>query len=164
LASGHVLRTLVGHTDRVTSVAFAPNANILVSGSWDKTIKMWDTGTGRMLRTLSGHTASVSSVAYSPNGRLLASGGWDEFVMLWDTASGQFLCKFRNLSNPVRSANASRVTDSTLARSDYAVRTVVFSPSGQILASASWYGGVELWDVSGFAGPNQQTACSASSD
>jgi len=32
------------HSDRVTSVAFSPDGKTIVSGSWDKTLKVWDAG------------------------------------------------------------------------------------------------------------------------
>jgi hypothetical protein len=74
-----VVRTLSGHTDEVTSVAFSPNGTLLASGS-RKTIKLWDLATGREVRTLNGHTDWVDSVAFSPDGKLLASGSNDDTI------------------------------------------------------------------------------------
>jgi WD40 repeat protein len=61
----------------------------LASGSYDKTIKLWEVASGREVRTLSGHTWDVTSVAFSPDGRLLASGSYDNTIKLWDVASGR---------------------------------------------------------------------------
>ena len=62
---------------------------LLVSGSWDKTVRIWEVGTGRMLQTLSGYDHAVYSVALDPRGRWLASGSEDGTIKLWrlgDTA------------------------------------------------------------------------------
>ncbi|MFM6843584.1 MAG: trypsin-like peptidase domain-containing protein, partial [Dolichospermum sp.] len=76
-------QTLRGHSDGVDLVAWSPDGRTLASGSWDKTIKIWDGRTGNLLRTLSGHSYSVSSVAWSPDGRTLASGSWDNTIKIW---------------------------------------------------------------------------------
>jgi WD40 repeat protein len=49
----------------------------LASGSFDNTVKLWDSGSGQLLRTLSGHGNGVTSVAWSPNGKEVASGSSD---------------------------------------------------------------------------------------
>jgi len=64
-------------------LAFTPDEQLLASGSYDNTIKLWQVSTGRLLNTLSGHKNSVMSVAFSPDGRL-ASGDWDGVIKLWE--------------------------------------------------------------------------------
>ena len=56
VASGQELRTLDGHTWRVTAVALTPDGRLAVSASGDKTLKVWDVASGQELRTLAGHT------------------------------------------------------------------------------------------------------------
>ncbi len=122
-----LLRTLEGHEDIILSVAFDPMGRMLVSGSYDRTVKLWDVASGKLLHTLGGHTNRIYSVAFSPSGRMLASGSNDKTVKLWDVASGKLL----------RTLEGHR---------DY-VTSVAFNPSGGTLASGSNDSTVKLWDV-----------------
>ena len=81
-------QTLEGHSRSVQSVAFSPDAKVVVSGSWDHTVKLWDTATGTCTQTLKGHNGYVQSVAFSPDVKVIVSGSWDHTVTLWDTATG----------------------------------------------------------------------------
>ena len=65
-----------------------PTARRVLSGSDDKTLKLWDAATGALLRTFEGHSGSVNSVAFSPDGTRLLSGSWDKTLKLWDAATG----------------------------------------------------------------------------
>ena len=55
-----------GHTSWVRSVAFSPDGETIVSGSEDRTVRLWNAATGEHLRTLRGHTNPVYSVTFSP--------------------------------------------------------------------------------------------------
>ena len=55
------------------SVAFSPNGEYLVSGSYDNTIGIWKVSSGKRIKTLLGHSRGVKSVIFSPNGDYLVS-------------------------------------------------------------------------------------------
>ncbi|KAG9228127.1 WD40-repeat-containing domain protein, partial [Amylocarpus encephaloides] len=60
----------------------------VVSGSNDKTVRLWDAAIGALQQRLEGHTGWVTSVAFSPNGKQVVSGSVDRTVRLWDAATG----------------------------------------------------------------------------
>jgi WD40 repeat protein len=65
----------LAHTGHVMSVTFSPDGTRALSGSNDKTLKLWDVATGKLLRNFEGHTFGVLTVAFSPDGTRALSGG-----------------------------------------------------------------------------------------
>ena len=148
--------------DIVTSVVFSPDGKTLasISGSWEGTIHLWDAATGQHKKTLRGHTDAVYSIAFSPDGTTLASGGVDETLRLWDipiawdkkTPSKLLIMPKRLLRFTIRRHRK------ILTRDTGIISTVVFSPDGKTLVSASGsYGndGIHLWDTT--TGQHKQT-------
>ena len=74
---------LTGHTDSVHAVAFSPDMQLLASGSFDDTIRIWEVNTGRLAQTLNAHSADVNGLAFSVDGKLLASVSDDMSIILW---------------------------------------------------------------------------------
>ena len=164
------VHTLPGHSSFVNSLAISPDGKILASGSWDKTIKIWNLETGEFIGTLTGHSDRVNSVAISGDGKMLASGSSDETIKFWNLDTGELLFTFPGHSMEVNSVAispnglviaSSGGADNTIKlwnlRTGELLRTlrghldnvnsVVFSPDGKILASGSSDATSKVWDV-----------------
>jgi len=91
-ATGSKTAILSGHANDVKSLAPSPDGTILVSGSADKTIKVWDMQTGGVIKTFHGHTGEVSSVSISMDCTTIASGSQDHKICLWNIQTGECYC------------------------------------------------------------------------
>ncbi|UZP46658.1 hypothetical protein NXS19_014470 [Fusarium pseudograminearum] len=69
-------------------LCFRVTAGFIASGSYDKTIKIWNVAIGEEEQTLEGHTDGVSSVVFSSDGGLIASGSYDKTIKVWNVATG----------------------------------------------------------------------------
>ncbi|KAA1115928.1 WD domain protein [Puccinia graminis f. sp. tritici] len=85
------IRKLLGHSHCVYCVKFNPIGTLLISGSFDETVKVWDFLAGKLLRTLPGHSEVVSCLDFSRDGSVIVSGSFDGLIRMWDTTSGQCL-------------------------------------------------------------------------
>ena len=106
----------------------SPRGNILVSGSYDRTIKVWNLITGRSLYTLSGHTGLIRAIAIHPSGEMLASASRDG-VRLWNLRTGELIALL-------------------VGHSDW-VNSVAFSPNGSTLATGGFDRTIKIWQVPG---------------
>lgn len=152
------IRTLPGHDHNISAVRFVPSGaagsplsgNLLVSASWDKTLRVWDVTTGYCVKTIQGHVDWVRDVSPSHDGRFFASAGNDRVPRLWDASSGE--------------------TKSTFLGHEHVVECIVFAPaacyphlatlaglkkpppassSAEFLATGSRDKTIRLWDSRG---------------
>ena len=77
MKEGKEIHSLEEHTEKVSSISFSPDGNFIVSGSDDKTIKIWDRERGTLVRNLKGHNDQVTSVSFSSDGNNIVSSSWD---------------------------------------------------------------------------------------
>lgn len=80
------VRSLVGHLSSVNCVAWHPNVNYVVTGSDDKTCRMWDVQTGRCVRVLTGFHGWVTSLEVCPSGKYVAAADGTGMIGMYDLA------------------------------------------------------------------------------
>uniref|UniRef100_A0A914VM99 Small ribosomal subunit protein RACK1 n=1 Tax=Plectus sambesii TaxID=2011161 RepID=A0A914VM99_9BILA len=163
--TGKPERALKGHGHFISDV-FA------LTGSWDKTLRLWDLNTGQTTRQFASHTKDVLSVAFSADNRQIVSGSRDKTIKLWNTLAQ---CKYTigedchqdwvsnvrfspSNANPVivsagwdkvvkvwNLANC-RLKTNHIGHSGY-INTVTVSPDGSLCASGGKDGNAMLWDL-----------------
>lgn len=84
--------TLTGHAGTVWTLAF--DEKKLVTGSFDKTVKIWDRKTYKCLRTLRGHNYPIQCLQFQDN--MLVTGSLDNSIRVWDTDTGAYLGSLTN--------------------------------------------------------------------
>ena len=82
---GKPLKSLHGHNHFVSSLALNSDNTKLVSGSWDRTVRLWDIPSGKSEVLFKGHTKDVLSVGFSHDERLIFSGAMDNTLKYWNT-------------------------------------------------------------------------------
>lgn len=85
-ASEKCLMNARGHTDAITSAAFAPEGDYVVTGSKDKTIRLWSLTLQKCISIFHGHTSQVNAVSISPSTQSILSASDDGTVRLWNIA------------------------------------------------------------------------------
>lgn len=95
------LETVVqrGHYEAVKAVAFTPDGKHLLSGSRDKTIKLWDLSTGHEIRSYLGHKSTINDLAVTSDGKFFVSGSADYTAKLWNIFTGELVRSFQGHSN-----------------------------------------------------------------
>lgn len=121
-----------GHEQDIYSLEFSRDGRVLVSGSGDRTARIWDWQNTRCLHELRINDADqqdlgVTSVATSPDSRLVAAGSLDKVVRVWDAVTGQLLERLEGHKDSVYS--------------------VAFMPDGKTLVSGSLDKTLRMWQL-----------------
>lgn len=133
-----------GHQNYVFCVNFNPQGTLIVSGSYDETIRTWDACRGDCLRTFTvAHGTVVTSVQFNRDGSLIVSGGYDGRITIWDTGSGQ---KLKVLAlNEVAPKAPAKKDALPPAVSNPGVGLVMFSPNDKYILVSTWDSTIRLW-------------------
>merc|ERR1719430_353024 len=165
-------KCLTGHNHFVSDVVMSSDGQFALSGSWDKTLRLWDLAAGITTRQFVGHTKDVLSVAFSADNRQIVSGSRDNSIKLWNTL-GQ--CKYTiqdechtewvsnvrfspNTQNPIivscgwdKMVKVWNLTNCKLKTNHYGhtgyLNCVTVSPDGSLCASGGKDGKSMLWDL-----------------
>lgn len=125
--SGQKIKTIQGHSDKVSALSFSPDKKIIASGSSDKTIKLWNVETGKEILTFHGHSEHISDLVFSPEGKKIISYGSDKTVRVWDIETGEEIF--------------------TLQHNSAWVTSIAVSPNGTRLITAGYYDSLKTWDL-----------------
>lgn len=167
-ADKRLIRALTGHTRRVNAVAVTPDGKWVVSGSWDRTIKVWNLATGEQENLLTGHTNGINAVAITPNGEMLISGSIDKTLKVWNLKTGKQLFSFTDDNESVTSVavtpNGRRVIFGSLDETIKIwnletkelvklyghtgwVTSVAVTPDGKLAISGSTDNSIKVWNL-----------------
>jgi WD40 repeat protein len=124
---GPLIWTLEDHTNWVTAVAITPEGSRAVSGSHDRTVRVWDLVNGYRLLTLEGHMGWVHTVAVTPDGHRAISGSGDRLLCVWDLEAGQLVDTLRGYTDWIAA--------------------VAVAPDGRSVISASGDHTLRVWDL-----------------
>jgi COMPASS component SWD3 len=122
------LKTFKGHTDAVFAVNFNPQTSLIVSGSFDETVRIWDVKQGTC-KVLFAHSEPVSSVCFNKDGSLVVSSGYDGLIRIWDSSTGQ--CH-----------------KTLIDESNSAIAYTSFTPNSKYILTSRLNNTISLWDYS----------------
>ncbi len=83
----------------MNSITISSDNKFIVSGSEDKTIRVWDRESGTQIQELKGHNFSVNSVAISSDNKFIVSGSDDKTIRVWERESGTLIVEYLYNSN-----------------------------------------------------------------
>ncbi|WP_372368674.1 protein kinase [Candidatus Uabimicrobium sp. HlEnr_7] len=116
-----------GHTSPVNSIVISNDGKWLISGSDDKTIRLWSLKTRKVVTVLAGHNSSILKVAISPQGQFIASGSSDKTIRIWNMGKNKAIFVLFGHKEPVT--------------------FVKFHPQGRSIVSASQDRTTRLWNI-----------------
>lgn len=118
---------LYGHTDMVSSVDMSNDMKTIISGSRDKSIKIWDAQTGDLRKTINDHNVRVYDIEFNPDNSQFAACIGDSTISFWDSQTF-------NLIKALKNSNGNS-------------RSISYHSSGKYIASAGPGSVIYIWDI-----------------
>jgi len=168
-ATASVRHVLEGHTGGLRCAAWSRDGRRVVTGSDDKTARVWDAASGKLVATLAGHDNGVVDVEFSPDGTRVATSSWAGDARVFDAESGALVASLGGHGGSVISARFSpdgtrivtsckdgiaRIFDAATGKLVRALtahtdrlRVALFSPDGTLVVTAGDDNRARLWDV-----------------
>jgi len=84
---GKNIQQLTNEDFNETTPTFSPDGKTILSGSNDKTLRLWNKDNEKELQILKGHKHAVNSVVFSPDGTLAAAGVRDRTIRIWNVTA-----------------------------------------------------------------------------
>lgn len=123
-----LFKVLRAHLLPLTNCAFNKSGDRFITGSYDRTCKVWDTQNGTELLSLEEHKNVVYTMAFNnPFGNLIVTGSFDKTAKIWDANTGQMM--------------------NTLKGHNMEIVCLGFDPHGLLVATGSMDHTAKLWDV-----------------
>ncbi len=129
---------LKGHTEGVQCVAWSPTGQQILTGSWDRTLIIWEIATGQKLRILRGHQHPLTCAKWSPDGTSILSVASSQLggqIKLWDVDSGKLRASLEAHNNWVNGADWSPDSKKFVTASDDQTLIIWDAPTGKNLAT-----------------------------
>ena len=143
---GKPYKSLHGHNHFVSSLALNSDNTKLVSGSWDKTIRLWDIPSSKSDLIFKGHTKDVLSVAFSHDERLIFSGSMDNSLKYWNT-KGELRYDNNQFGGWVSCILNISKGKTKIPGGEYAVTSLSTDDDGDFLFIAYKDGTVKVWNI-----------------
>jgi WD40 repeat protein/uncharacterized caspase-like protein len=126
-STGKLINRFEVSKERVQSIAYSPDARLVLTGADDRIVRLWDADTGKLMRTFEGRVVPAHAATFSPDGALIVSGDAETGLKLWEAASGRLLRTFDGHPG--------------------GIKAVVFSPDGKHIISGGADQKAKLWDA-----------------
>jgi WD40 repeat protein len=121
------IRVLEGSHSTVENLTITADGELIVSGSVDSKVRVWETATGKCLSILEGHTGTVTGIAVTADKELIVSGSSDKTIRVWETATGKCL--------------------SILEGHTDSITGIAIIPNGKLIVSTAWDSKVRVWET-----------------